>query len=355
MADADRLKRRLAPQGAAGPSSARRMIGWVSRLGLLCLLALMAALAVEVWLPFRPSPHAVAAYLTHSLRWDPRLGLPGPNPAQLRLLQPLDHWQIALTTNQQSDGTPCFTIGFVTARWLTGPGTQFSGGKCYSLEFADSSIQLISLREHGYVAGGVITSPAIAHLRATWLDGSGTDLSAENGAFLVVRPDGVGLLSVVGLNAAGDIVDRSQTYDEHRGFALVDAYAVREVISAHGLILLSAYTQRVPATQECVRLSYGIGENVARAMAGETYLSEQMLCTDGVDQPVGPAASAIFDSATFAGGRVFDPAITAVVVVWSDGQQQTAPVVEGFYFAERESTTATVAVVTGVGSSPGND
>jgi hypothetical protein len=333
----------------AGLSRARRMVRWLVGIGLVCAMTSVATLMVEVWFPFRPTPQAVAAYMARPVQWDPRVGIPAPGPEHVRLLQPLDHWQIALTTNEQADGRPCFWIRYVTARWLSGPGTQISGGRCFTPEYADSSVQLHSLHMYGYVAGGISTDPTIVRLRATWLDGTSSSVAVENRAFLVVRGDGVGLLSVVGLDRTGKRVDRSQTYDENMDFRLDNAYAVREVVSAHGLIWLSAYTRTVPTVQECIRLGYGTTENVGRAMTGQTYLAEQMLCTDPTNQTVGPAASAAFDSVTFAGGRVFDPAVTAVIVQWSDGQHQTAPVVEGFYFVERPSTAVSVTTVSGLG------
>ena len=303
---------------------------------------LITAIVLEVGFPRRPTREEVLAYIQGPVIWDASLSIPPPGPKRLLQMTAWNRWQIALSTYSQADQRPCIDLSYVTRRWLTGLANVKGTGRCYNAELQRSSVQLVSFFESGYAAGGTVQDAAIALLLADWRDGTQSTIPVENGAFLVTRSDEVGLISVVGLDAGGQIVDRSLTFDERIQWNDADVAAKRNVVLEEGVVTLTAYAVTVPEAQTCIQLGYLTFENLQRSVTGQTYLSSQTLCEKGSASQIGPTASTTVAGTTIAGGQTALPNGAIVAPKWSDGQVQNAIVEDGFYFAQREGTGLTV-------------
>lgn len=71
-------------------------------------------------------------------------------------------------------------------------------------------------------------------------------------------------------------------------------------------------------------------------------------CTVPAGQLLGPATSTLIDGNLVVGGRALDPSIAQVRIHWSDGWDQTVPVVDTFYFAQRPGSSVSAISFTGL-------
>ena len=196
--------------------------------------------------------------------------------------------------------------------------------------------------------GGVVNDKAIVRIRAIWLDGSQSIFPVENGAFLLVRSDEVGLAWSIGLDTSGAVVKGSLAYDETVDISPLDYGATRQVSIGGGMIVMGAYSQTVPIAKECVQLLYFTADNAKLAISGKAYLPQSTACTEPVGKILGPSTGTVVDGSTIIGGRVLDQTVTQVRIHWSDGLDQIISVVDGFYLVQRSGSSATVVSFIGL-------
>ena len=245
-------------------------------------VAIAILVAIELYVPFRPTAIEVITYYSHQpVRWDPHLKVPAPTAPIVLRVEPLGPWQAVLARHEQTDGRTCLGIDLVTKRLLMGIQVQGGSGNCFDLMGRTDPIELVSVYRDLYVVqAGLVIDPAIAGLQLNWADGTQSTLAVDE-TFLTTRQDGVRLVSLLGLDAHAAVVEGSLVRD--RSLQLENAVATRRVPVASGFVDVGVYDQPTQVDQHCLKLSFMTAQNLARSLTGETYMSEQILCGELLD------------------------------------------------------------------------
>jgi hypothetical protein len=312
--------------------------------GVAIAVVLAALLAVELYAPFRPTAAEVVQYYEHQRMYvAPPPNIPMPSPPVALRVEPLGPWQVVLGRNDQGDGRICLQIAFVTKRRLTGIHHQGGSGNCFDPLSEVNPIELVSFYHGGYVAqAGIVTDPEILGLQMNWEDGTASTLPTE-GTFLATRQDGVRLISMLGLNADGAVVEGSLVRD--RTLQLENAAATRRAAVEGGFVDVGVYVQSNQGDQQCLRVSFTTVKTLTSSLTGEIYLSEQIVCGELAAWQSGLFASTVLDGNATVAGYTADAAVSSVTVLWSDGVAQGVPAMDGIYVAHRVGSVLQVTAV----------
>jgi hypothetical protein len=312
---------------------------------VVVVIVFVTLVVVEFYAPFRPTAAEVVQYYEHQpLYVDPPPNIPKPAPAVALWVEPLGPWQVVLGRIDQGDGRVCLDLAFVTKRLLLGIHNQGGSGNCFDPMGDVDPIELVSFSHEAYVAqAGIVTDPEIFGLQLNWEDGTESALPTD-GTFLATRQDGVKLVSILGLDANGALVEGSLVRD--RTLQLESAAVTRRATVEGGFVDVGVYTQSNQVNQHCLRVSFKTAKTLARSVTGEIYMSEQVVCGELAGWQGGMFASTILDGNATVAGYTADASVTSVNVLWSDGVVQNVPAVDGIYVAQRAGSVPQVTAVT---------
>src|SRR5690606_26264002 len=180
---------------------------------LVCLFLGMGLVAVEAFVTLRPSEEAAAAAVIDRTL----VGSSAVN-ASYRVIQtyPLRRAQIVVGLYTQHTGgrvVQQFYIDYVTRHLLTGTGVYSSVGEYMLTTEGTAPLSFANAQwENATSVGGVVQSPHVKTVEATWADATLSTSELIDGTFLLVREDGVPLAWVVGLDDRGERVPDSLMY-----------------------------------------------------------------------------------------------------------------------------------------------
>jgi hypothetical protein len=335
----------------------------VSSSVIVAIVLLVSLILAEIFLPYRPLPkeavdsvvamfRSFEANLTQNTQGTKYLDFrvhgvqPIGRATQLVLLS----YEMVNTHPVDASSNSCLEIRFVTKRWISGVSSYATSMKCVNTSVQRAlTLELVGAEQDGYyVVGGVVSDTKVIAVRVTWRDKAETVIPVIKNSFLTMRPNSTGILYVVGLDAQSHAVARTLAYDPTIKFSLQDYAKVQQIPVDDGIILLGTFSQTSPYSLECIELLYLTAENARKFLANEAALTGQQACIIEPDanQILGPLASAVGIGDTVIGGRILSNAVVRVHIHWSDGVDQIVPVVDGFYFAHRPSTSASATSFT---------
>ncbi|MCI0397226.1 MAG: hypothetical protein L0332_33695 [Chloroflexi bacterium] len=265
--------------------------------------------------------------------------------------------QLVVGTYSQVDSTGatpvnrCLFANYVTRHWLTGPRTYSSvGGWCRSPRGQGPPILMQGKQERGTsLVIGLAVDERIVEVQAHWLDGSISTAPVIEDTFFFFRADGVEVEWVAGIDGLGRVLSDTLAANNEVHFSPLNYVAVRQVTTGDDVFVIGAYSFTVQR-QECVEVTYLTAENARRFLEGKEVFIGQQGCIINPDasDAVGPSVSTVVEGDMVVSGRPLNEAIVAVQIRWSDGLEQRVPVEDGFYFARRPDTSATVESIRGL-------
>jgi hypothetical protein len=219
-----------------------------------------------------------------------------------------------------------------------------------SIDTETSDIVIIEHQERGtYILMGMSVNKYIAYVQASWTDGSIETVPIRNDSFVFFRPNLDNSVEwVVGLDDEKQAIPDIKVLNEPSAITLFEYERFRQVTIHDGIIIMGAYLSKSLTPRQCLQVTYLTTENAERYLTGEEAFTGQGICISTDSDDSLPAVTTFIDGNTVVSGLALDEAIVQVQLDWSDGLRQVVPVMDGFYFAERIGTLASVVTSSGL-------
>jgi hypothetical protein len=261
------------------------------------------------------------------------------------------HLVMGVYTLVDQDGvrnpTRCYYAKYITRYWLTGPRVYDSFG--WQCEPSSARhLRPISVQDHEhdsghYAVAGMVFDRAILSIKVRWKNGNETIVPIVDDIFLAINSEGNEAEWVIGLDVENKEISETLTYVSNNRFAPLGYDSFRQTATDGGVIVMGAYAERISPAKECFAMTYLSLRQVDSFYAGERASNWQSLCFEpDQSQTISPPLIISVNNTTVAGGIVLDPIIKEIRIDWSDGWQESVPVLNGFYFVQRPGNNFTI-------------